>query len=127
MIARDYKDSRAAKTWGSKSRPTEAGSRDAEKIIELAISEYLGRMHFVVLSVDEPSDTNTGRRIIEQQSPGLLSAGLANGIESASSNWLGRWSPHPVIQKSGLWNVDHVGGEYEACFLDAIAAQGGSA
>ena len=74
-------------------------------------------MPFLWLALDGP-DGAAMRADLERNAIGLLSAAAAGGIDPASPNWLGTHSNRPVICDSGLWNVNHVGEEYDPAFLE---------
>ena len=49
-------------------------------------------------------------------------AGVTVEYYPPSPAWLGRDCPHPAERASGLWNVDHVGKEYDPAYLDRLEA-----
>jgi hypothetical protein len=73
-------------------------------------------MPFVWLSI--PGTTECGN--LERNSIALLSC-LAGGLDQPSQDWLGRHAKRAVISGSGLWNVDHVTGHYNASLLRRLA------
>jgi hypothetical protein len=105
----------AVKTWNIKP-PPESGTidREAEFALERAVSEFLGRMTVLWLSVPGPASIASGRAYIERNAIALLTR---NGGAQRSPMWLGRHSGSSTIRESGLWNVDHVGGPYDSDFL----------
>ena len=56
------------------------------------------------------------RAYIETNTIALLSD--SNNPDRPSVGWLGRYRGVDEIVNSGLWNVRHVGGEYDPAFLD---------
>jgi hypothetical protein len=102
-------------TWG-KGQDAPKEIREKESFLEREVSKYINRMSILWLSINDEPGPKSDRAYIERNVIGLLS-GLENPIDLASSKWLGNWSPHPSIQKSGIWNVEHVSFEYEPEFL----------
>jgi hypothetical protein len=83
------------------------------------VSEYIGGMQILWLSIaDEPS-RESDRSFIEANSIALLSQG-ATAINVPSKHWLGNHSPEPEIRGSGLWNKQHVGSPYDRRFIDIL-------
>lgn len=104
-------------TWG---RGNSSGSdeiRSVERPLERAVSAYIDAMPFIVLAVDDEPGPASVRGYIERNAIALLST-VGFDVDSPSPNWLGRDCPHPAIQSSGLWNVNHVGELYDPAFLD---------
>ena len=44
-----------------------------------------------------------------------------DSLDPRNDNWLGRASPRSEISNSGLWNINHVGEQYDTAFLDRLA------
>jgi hypothetical protein len=59
------------------------------------------------------------RAFIERNAIALLSNHFVP-IEPASAGWLGNDSPRVEIRKSSLWNLNHVGQQYDPRFLDEL-------
>jgi hypothetical protein len=57
------------------------------------------------------------RAHLERNSIALLSNFRKPALDHPSSNWLGSSSPVQTIRDSGLWNTNHVDGQYEPAFL----------
>jgi len=87
-----------------------------EAPIEVKVSQYIGSMPFLWLSVPERSDRDS----IERNSIGLLSR-RADGLDIPSPGWLGHYAEREQIRDSGLWNVDHVDLRYDPGFLTNLA------
>lgn len=107
-------------TWGrGNTAPRE--TRAAEQPLEAEVSEYLGKMKFLWLEVDNQPDRTHDRGYLERNSIALLSNFHApEPIDPASPDWLGHHSSRPEIRRSGLWNVNHVGETYDPAFLDTL-------
>jgi len=70
----------------------------AEQPLERAVSDYIRKMPFLWVKIDDPPRPASRRGFIEQQAIALLSnyrAGLV--IDPPSPSWLGRWAPAPEI------------------------------
>jgi hypothetical protein len=119
IIASDKQYTPIASTWGVGSNaPREV--RNSEQPVELAVGKYIGGLSVLWLGVvDEPSPLSD-RATIERNVIALLSSPQATNQASASSAWLGRLSPRIQIRSSGLWNIRHVGGLFDASSLDVF-------
>lgn len=121
MIAFDRQYKSIGTTWGVGSNATRQ-VRNSEQPLELAISRYIGNLSVLCLAVlDDPSPTSD-RATIERNVISLLSSAQATSQFSASSRWLGRFSPRMQVKSSGLWNVRHIGGTFDNASLDLIEA-----
>jgi hypothetical protein len=79
------------------------------------VTEYLrGALHFRCVRIDDMAERN--------RFEGLLIATIAAcPVCRPSSTWLGRHAYSPVVQASGLWNSDFVGGsELDSRDLDRL-------
>lgn len=45
---------------------------------------------------------------------------MSEPIDPPSENWLGRWATNEAIERSGLWNVNHVADRYAPSFLSKL-------
>jgi hypothetical protein len=92
---------------------------EAERIVERAVSDYIG--HMPVLWVDVPTrdDGASDRGAIEANTIALLST-VGGGLDAASPAWLGRHATNMAIKSSGLWNVRHVTDAYTPSALDVL-------
>jgi hypothetical protein len=100
---------------------TRAALERLEAPVEASVSAVIGAMS--VLCVDVPDDPGPGslRGSIERNAIALLSNRGKDAIDDASPSWLGRHSGRELVRASGLWNVEHVEGQYDAAFLDVLA------
>jgi hypothetical protein len=95
--------------------------RKKEKTMEIRVSNYIGRMPFVWLKVDDDPGPRNRRGIIEKNSIALLSNfDKTPKIDQASMAWLGHYRSRTEISESGLWNVNHVSDEYNPDYLDTM-------
>ena len=83
-------------------------------------SAYIGRMPFLWLNVDGV-ESYRRRTWLERNAIALLSGWRNQDIDRPSDDWLGRYSAKTEIRKSGLWNVQHIKGEYKSSFLEYFA------
>ncbi len=105
-------------SWGQgSSAPPE--TRAAEYELERAVSNHIGAMPVVWLSVEDPASRGSDRGLIERAAIALLSNRM-DPEDPASSNWLGGFSHRETIQHSGLWNVNHVGDTADERFLEVM-------
>lgn len=104
-------------TWGKGSTaPRE--TRERERPLEAKVSEFIGQMPFLYLGIDDAPGPDSLRGYIERNAIGLLSHNASSRlIDPPSEGWLGRYSSRETIQRSGLWNVNHVGDGWEPDFL----------
>lgn len=93
----------------------------AERALEGEVSAYIGKLPFLWLAVENRPDGSHDRGYLERNAIALLSNYAAEPrLDPASPEWLGRHSSRLEIQRSGLWNVNHVGERYEPAFLDLL-------
>lgn len=115
--------STAYPTWGKgSSAPREI--TQAEQSLEKRVSDYIRKMPFLWMEVNDPPSVNSLRGYIERNAIALLS-NYTNGdfsIDPSSENWLGRHSPKEKICKSGLWNSNHVTEIYDPAFMETLKA-----
>lgn len=91
-----------------------------EARLERAVSEYIGNMTFLWISILDPPGPNSLRRNIEVGAISLLSNYAREAIDPASKSWLGRYSPSDKVRGSGLWNSNHVDESLDPNFLDTL-------
>ena len=104
-----------SESWG-KGQVAGHSTIAAEVPIERAVSEYIRNLQVLTLAVGDLPGPMSDRAYIEQCSIALVS-GRRVPVVSAGKGWLGSWSDRATIQTSGLWNVNHVFGGYDARFL----------
>ena len=91
-----------------------------EATLEATVSRYIGAMPFLWLCIDGPGGPDNLRSYIERNSIALLSNYQGNVLDLAASGWLGQHCDRERVQKSGLWNSNHVDGPYDPAFLDVL-------
>ncbi len=115
-------ESQTTPTWGLGSNaPKEV--RTNEYPIEVEVSNYIGKLPFTWIEIDDAPSKSSDRSFIERNSIALLSCNTtASYKEPASESWLGHYCPDPTIQNSALWNVKHAKEQYDPKFLDTLEA-----
>jgi hypothetical protein len=116
-------------TWGVGQSSTKAALklgvsssdlRQREHVLESAVSQYIRAMPFLWVDVDDAPDPKTDRGVIERNSIGLLSNYTEARIDRQSDNWLGRYCDRERVQRSGLWNNNHVDEGHDPEFLAVL-------
>jgi hypothetical protein len=107
------------KSWGEGDSGNRA-VRELESQLEKDVSTVIGAMPFLWVAVNDKSDKQSDRKIIERNSIGLLSNYNQRAIDPPSNKWLGHYAADAAICKSGLWNVHHVDEGYDPSFLSVL-------
>ncbi len=95
--------------------------RQKDRPIEIEVSRYIGQMPFLWLKVDDTPGPCSMRASLESNSIALLSNyQRPEPIDRASERWLGRCCASREVRDSGLWNVNHVSGDLDSCFLGEL-------
>ncbi len=118
LIKRDNWHGSVRNSWTVR-RGLPKRERQKEIDLEVAVSEYISKMPFLWLEVDEVPRPHSMRGYIERNAIALLSNynHRNNTVDPPSSNWLGHDAFNQVIHKSVLWNVNHVDDSYDPTFL----------
>lgn len=95
--------------------------RMIELPLERDVSAFIRNLPFLWLSVPDHPGPDSDRKVIEANAVALLSNRGRNPIDPPSSKWLGSHASEGAVRESGLWNVNHVNGSYEASFLDVLS------
>lgn len=105
--------------WGDGSS---AGSniREQELEHERRVSEYIRDLPFLWVNVNDEPSPDSRRAYLEQNIIALLSNYHSDPVDQRETSWLGKYSPHEKIRKSGLWNVDHVDENFDPAFLEML-------
>jgi hypothetical protein len=105
--------------WGDQTADV-AVVRESELWLEKAVSAAISTMSVVAVDVPDEAGAHSDRAFVERNAIALLSR-IGSKADPASSQWLGRSSPHPSILQSGLWNVNYVDdSSYHRRFLEVF-------
>ncbi|MDF2374574.1 MAG: hypothetical protein P1V21_27715 [Rhizobiaceae bacterium] len=106
-------------TWG---RGSSASSdiRANEKPMEQRVSEHIGRISLLWLSIPDETGPNSQRGYIERNAIALLSNYEKPAIDPPSKTWLGTHCNRKRVRQSGLWNSNHVNETYDPNFLSVF-------
>jgi hypothetical protein len=91
-----------------------------EAPVEAAVSNYLGRLPFLWLPIDDEPGPESLRGFIERNVIALVSGLHEPVIDPPSPSWLGFRSGRDKVRRSGLWNQRHVDENYVPGFLDVL-------
>ena len=108
------------RSWGQGSS-ADRHTLHAEYPLERDVSELIRNMPFLWVGVPDPVGPESHRKVIEANAVALLSNQGKPRLDPPSPEWLGLCAGHPAVRESGLWNVDHVDGEYDPGFLAILA------
>ena len=107
----------AVSSWGKGSSAARE-TRQAERPHEARVSDHLGKMTLLFVSVPDAPGSQSARGFIECNAIALLSA----CHDKPSAGWLGHCSSRVPVRQSGLWNSNHVGETPDPDFLPQFAA-----
>ena len=119
LVERDAID---CDSWDDRrgSAPREVCERELP--LERAVSQVIGNMSFLWLSVDDEPGPQSLRGFIERNAIALLSDYGKRPVDPPSDSWLGSYCTREKVRTSGLWNSNHVDEGYDPAFLDALAS-----
>ncbi len=116
-------------SWGVRGSARDAAHRlnvprnavhEAEADIEALVTQCIGQMPFLWLSVDDEPGPDSSRGHIERNAIALLSGYSRHAPDRPSTGWLGQYSDREKVRFSGLWNNNHVDETYDPSFLDEM-------
>lgn len=122
LLARDGAPEDRTALWMDRGAARSSVVREAEAEHELLVSEYIGRLPFLWVGVPDEPGPASERGLIER---GAIAA-LSSQPSAAADAWLGRHARSPLIESSGIWNVNHVGEPVPRGFLDLLEARIGA-
>jgi hypothetical protein len=117
-------------SWGVASDLTKASSAlgtdrnslvSSEQPVERCVSDYLARLTFTFLDIDDEPGAKSRRGFVERNAIALLSNHDRPALDAPSPSWLGDMSDRELVRRSGLWNQRHVAEVCDDTFLDFIA------
>ncbi|WP_338738557.1 hypothetical protein [Haloplanus salilacus] len=88
--------------------------------MERQVSDYIRDLPFLWVDIDDEPSPESDRAYVEQNAIALVSNFDKESIDPRNQEWLGHHSPVTDIMQSGLWNINHVGEEYQPEFLDTL-------
>ncbi|HOV17014.1 MAG TPA: hypothetical protein PLF50_05935 [Candidatus Cloacimonadota bacterium] len=108
-------------SWGKKLNTLNVNVNEIkskEQKLEQKVSEYIGSMSVLYLSITDDASSSCDRAYIEKNTIVLLSCFNGN-IDRPSDGWLGLYSKKDKIRESGLWNINYVQyNNYSPDYLD---------
>lgn len=105
-------------TWGH-GQSANSTIRELERSLERRVSEIIGEMQVLRLSINDAPGANSDRAFIERNAIALLSC-CKRKVDSSSKGWLGNYNPNRPVVESSLWNINHVYDHYDPRFLDVL-------
>lgn len=107
-------------SWGQgNNAPSEV--RRQEQPLEALVSDTIGDMPFLWLDIGDSAGPESLRGYVERNAIALLSNFEKEPVDPPSASWLGFHCPSERVQKSGLWNSNHVNDVCDGSFLMKLA------
>jgi hypothetical protein len=112
-------------SWGFKADMGQAAAqlgvdraelKQAEASLEEAVSRYIGTLPFTWIAVADEPGPESDRGYMERNAIALLS-NFNDSVGEDSSNWLGRYCSRNRVNRSRLWNNNHVDESYSPDYL----------
>ena len=116
------RDAICCDSWDDRRSSAPPVVRERELPLERAVSQVIGNMPFLWLSVDDEPGAQSLRGFIERNAIALLSNYSKPPIDPPSGPWLGSYCSREKVRTSGLWNSNHVDESYNPAFIDSLAA-----
>jgi len=88
--------------------------------MERRVSEYIRDLPFLWVDIDDEPGPESDRAYIERNAIALVSNFGKESIDPRDEGWLGHYSPVADIERSGLWNINHVAEDYQREFLETL-------
>jgi len=113
-------------SWGVAGDPGKAARKlgldrkqvkTSEYALETRVSEYIQKMSITWLPIEDAPGSESRRGYVERNAIGLLSNFSNSPVDRPSSDWLGSFCDREGVQRSGLWNNNHVDAGYNPDFL----------
>lgn len=111
------RDNIISTTWDNQVKSPDKATKEAELIIEQNVSDFIRKMPFLTIEINDASNAESLRGYIERNSIALLSNWEKTPLDPPSKNWLGLNCNRIRVKKSGLWNQNHVNENYDPDFL----------
>jgi hypothetical protein len=116
LVSRDGLDFHS---WGD-GNTAKGEVRQGELALERKVSQVIGNMPFLWLSLADDAGPESRRGYIERNSIALLSNYNKPLLDPPSHDWLGLHCNRERVRTSGLWNSNHVDDRYDPGFLDEL-------
>ena len=116
LISRDSLD---FPTWGE-GNTAKGDVRNGEFSLECRVSQVVGNMPFLWLTIQDEASPESVRGYIERNSIALLSNYQQRPLDPTSQGWLGLHCDRERVRNSGLWNSNHVDERYDPAFLNEL-------
>ena len=105
--------------WGSSSQLS-METKHSELPLERSVSEVLGRMQCVWLSVSDPPGPGGMRQYLMENAIALLSNSGKHRLNPPTKNWLGYSCSAQAVRTSGLWNHEFTSDRYDPNFINTF-------
>ncbi len=113
------RDGHSFSTWGA-GNTADRETRFGERALELEVSQVIGRMPFLWLTVPDDAGPDSLRGSIERNAIALLSNYNRPALDPPSLRWLGQHSDRERVRNSGMWNQNHVNERHDHEFLHTL-------
>ena len=105
-------------TWGI-GQTANKKVKASEIELEKKVSQIIGNMNILWLSINDQASKKSDRSFIEKNSIGLLSC-FTRKIDTSGKEWLGNFNPNKAVSGSSLWNINYVDSDYDPRFLEIL-------
>jgi hypothetical protein len=113
------RDGHSFPTWGA-GNTADREIRFGERALECEVSQVIGRMPFLWLTVPDDAGPDSLRGFIERYAIALLSNYKRTALDPPSPHWLGHHSDRVRVRNSGLWDQNHVDERHDPAFLRTL-------
>ncbi len=94
--------------------------RAQEHPLELRVSERIRNLPFLVIDIPGKPHADCDRARLEKNLIALVSHARRTNPHLKKDDWLGHHSPRAEINKTGLWNLDHVNSFYTDSIISEV-------
>jgi hypothetical protein len=105
-------------SWGI-GQNAEGRVKKSEIDLERKVSEYIGNMYILWLTIPDKSSKTSDRAYIEKNVIALLSS-YDYKLDLSSDSWLGSVNDNKFIRESMLWNINYVDLKYDPRVLEIL-------
>jgi hypothetical protein len=93
--------------------------RESERPLEKKVSDVISKLFVASVEVADKAAKLSARSAIERLTIALFTENY-QPVEAPGLRWLGRYSAHDVISKTGLWNLREVGSRADLKIITTI-------